>query len=753
MTMQRRIEIVIILLAALIAIAYYINYRGLPTFAQLSVDEVYQDQSARAIASGALTSQEPFFRAPLYSYWLGLIYALDGKSAATARLVQLLIGALIPLLVSLIARRLFDSNLAALLAAALALLCADTYYFEGELLLESLLTPIILLGFWLWLRYQERPSHGAALLLGLISGIAVITRPNAVVFALVWLYFIWRSRSVERSIRNQSVVRFLLLLCLPVALVLLHNLTREEPAFSIATQGGINFYLGNNHSADGVSAVMPGRLGYAWQYEDVKHAAETDEGRSLTVSQVSGYYYGKALSEIVSDPVAWLKLLVRKTYLFFSAAPLSNNRDLKVFQDQSQVLRLLPVGMWLLAPLGLLGIVVAWRKNRQARALSVAVLLYAATFILFFVNSRFRAPLLPLLAILGGGYCFWLVEQLKEKRVHLAAFGVTVAALLLIFLSSNLYNLKFSNKGQDHFTRGNFLLRQGDNQGAISEYREALAATPGLPQARLNLGVAFMRSGRPDSAAEYFAAEDALVGGSAEALNNLAYLARESGKPELALRFARKAYALKPYLEDASLNYWNALRESGRSDSAFISIRAWSRDHKLTVQQQLVLGAVALDIGRADTAVTVLRKLLSPSGQQTQPGYAELSQPPRLLGSLDSTETARLVAYDLGTAFGHLGELDSAIAYLQRTLEIDPDFSEGWINLASAYMVKRNLPAAHQALERAVALGRYLRTVYYNLARLSLAEADTARARRYVKQSLAQDSVFAPALELQSQLK
>lgn len=750
--MTRALQIALLILALLIALLYYLDYQQTFYFEQLTVDELYHDQAAAAIAEGALTASEPFFRAPLYSYYLGLIYALSGSGAAFARLVQLLLGALIPLTTYLLARRLFSQS-TALVAAGLTLFCGDLVYFSGELLLESLLTLLLLAGCLLSIKAREQRSLLLLGLLGLIAGLAIVTRPNAAVFALFWLVLLWKQPSAITPLKWRRLLVYACLLLLPVALTLFHNLSREDPAFTLATQGGINFYLGNNRAADGVSAVMPNRAGYAWQYNDLKHLAEAEAGGPLSAAEVSSYYYAKGLDEIAADPLHWLGLLMRKSYLLFSGTPLSNNRDLSAFWQESGVLKLLPIGMWLLGPLGLVGIVIGWRRSLQVRTLALSCLLYGVTFAFFFVNSRFRLPLLPLLAIFSGKLLVWLWQELRQRHL-IRTLPVALAAILLVVLANaNLYRLATGNRAQDFFTKGNYLLRDGDNSGAISQYYQALSADPALAQVRLNLGVAWLREGEPDSAAAYFNAEDSLTGGSAAALSNLSYLARQSGATATALSLAQRAFSLKPYSEDIRLNLWHSWRATGHSDSAYLKLRARQEEHRLTPQEQLLLAASALDLGLPRETIAQLRPLLAAEPEKVQPDYAELSQPPRLLGALDSVEFARLVHYDLGTAFGQLRQIDSALIHLEQAVLIDSSFAEGWINLASARMALGETRAAEQALLRAEKLKQHLEAVYFNLALLQLRQGDTTMAREYLHQSIETDTSFAPARSLLESLK
>ena len=264
---ERTFLVALYFASLLIRIAYFIEYKGLLEFLHPTVDALYHHLAASAIASGAISSTEPFFRAPFYNYFLGIIYFLTGDSIAFARLTQLLIGSFTPLLTYLVARRIFNQT-PAIITSILILLSADIVYFEAELLLEFLLVTFILLIWYSLLRNDESPSFKWLALAGLLSGIATITRPNAAVIVPVILLFLWSRHpaSVDRGRVRKGVAIYLIAAIVPVGIVLAHNLTRPQPAFTIATQGGINFYIGNNDNADGVSAVMPGKLGSNWQF-------------------------------------------------------------------------------------------------------------------------------------------------------------------------------------------------------------------------------------------------------------------------------------------------------------------------------------------------------------------------------------------------------------------------------------------------------------------------------------------------------
>jgi 4-amino-4-deoxy-L-arabinose transferase-like glycosyltransferase/Flp pilus assembly protein TadD len=733
-------------------LAYFLEYKKLLEFLHPTVDALFHHLTATAIASGALTSTEPFFRAPFYSYFLGLIYFLTGDSIALARLAQLLIGAFTPVLTYLIARKTFDKTIA-VVASILVLFCSDLVYFEGELLLESLVVTLVLLVWYAYLRYRESPRWHWLALSGLAAGLAVITRPNAGLLSPIMIYLLWLDRpKAPKSIPTSQIALFLAVMFVPVALVLAHNLTRSQPAFTIATQGGINFYIGNNKDADGVSAVMPGKLGNDWQYDDLEYQAEQALGRQLRPAEVSDYYYRLALDNIAADPLHWLALETKKLYLIFSGSDISNNRNLIAFRAQFASLKALPIGMAVLAPLGLVGMVIGFRRSRLTKGMIAFVLLYAFSFVLYFVNSRFRLPILPFLAVLSAIALVEVYRRLRARSYGGGALVAIPAVVLILFLNSNAYRLNFDNQQQALFAKGNLCLSTSNYADAIDNYFRALSCGPPLEQINLNIGLAHLQMGDPDSAAFYFIREDSIFDGSAEALNNLAYLSRRKHEYAIATDYARRALRSKPYLEEARLNLAYALREAGFPDSAYQQLRDYEQSGRLTVRERFLVGVLASDLGRYDESAEILRNVLRELAQRSQPLYAEASGAPSLRLDLNPQVRPAKVFYNLGYVLGASGQLDSAIVYLNRAVASDPGMFEALVNLGSAYFAKRDVAAARDALLRAARINSQNEALMYNLALVSLASNDSTEAISYLQRCLEINPQLAPARMLRDKL-
>ncbi len=719
-------------------------------FSQPTVDALYHHLIAKSIAAGALTSPEPFFRAPFYNYFLGFIYWITSDSIGAARFIQLLIGTSTAPLTFVIAREAIDRR-AAFIASLLVLLCQDIVYFEAELLLESILITLILLSIYCLLRYLKHRKWTALILSGLFAGLSIITRPNAAVLLLPLLWLIWREgRELPGKNWGSAALALVLTTLVPVGLVLAHNLTRPQPAFTIATQGGINFYIGNSKHADGVSAVMPGKLGFNWQYDDIAYAAEQAEGRKLNPSAVSSYYYSQALHDIAANPVRWIGLLVKKTYLFFSGADISNNRDLTYFKSRFFVFKILPIGMWLLAPFGLAAFIFWKGMSRRARALLMFVVLYAGTFILFFVNSRFRLPLLPILAIISSVTLVLGWERLRARqRIPAVAAGIA-AIVLLVGLNSNLYGIQFDNRKQALFSEGNLQLRANSVDKALSTYLKAADLPGTLKDLNLNIGVVYLKKGDYDSAWKYLLMEDSLEGGSAEALSNLSYLYRQTKQYDEAVASAELALEEKPYLTAARLNLWYAWRDAGKSDSVLAAADSLSKSQQLTTKERFIRAVSATDVGKFRQAAQELHGLLNQNQKNTQPAYAEASSASGT--SLSPPISKAHILYNLGYSMAGMGDVDSAIVLFREALNVDASLQEAWINLGTAYLSKKQFEDAVTAYNQGLRVGPATEPLLYNLALATLSLGNRVEGENYLRQALKLDPDFAPAKALLKKL-
>ena len=144
--------------------------------------------------------------------------------------------------------------------------------------------------------------------------------------------------------------------------------------------------------------------------------AEKASGRPLKPSEVSRFYFRQGLRYWAEQPGGALGLLLHKLVLFWTPRELGNNKDPHFFTDRfTPIVRLLPLSFIVIAPLALAGVVLRWRDWRALMPLWGFVVVYTAGVVAFFVNSRFRAPIVPVLLLFAAEAVAWGVSRVRQR--------------------------------------------------------------------------------------------------------------------------------------------------------------------------------------------------------------------------------------------------------------------------------------------------------------------------------------------------
>lgn len=545
--------LVIFLTAYILRFIYVLEISKQPYFTAPSMDPEYHDRWAQAIAEGNFNFEPgPFFRAPLYPYFLGAVYYIFGHDYFIIRIIQILLGSLTCVFTYYLGKRLFNQRVGTI-AGFTAALTGIFIYFDAELLIAVILLPLAL-GFFLALLKaldSEKPAYWA--LSGLLFGLFAIARPNILIFSPVLLSIICRKADIKRRILRGSLV--LLGILIPLTPVTLHNIHQGEFVL-IATQGGVNFYIGNNPQADGAAAVFPG-LGNAWRYSDAIDMAEKETGRKMKYGEISDFYYDKALDYIFDKPDEWLKLMGRKFLLLINNIEISNNKNIYFSAKDSVALTLLlNNGFWLYGSLGMIGMGMFYRKRYEYKLVVWFALLYGFSFMLFFITARYRLPIIPFMIIFGAAAVDWALEKIKTKNYQPLKIPTIIFILLIIITSANFLKVRKIVSPYAHLSLGNAYLKKNNLDEAEKEFLKAAEADPYYKQIYLNLGVIYYERRQYDKAEEYFLKELYVNKGleSAFALNNIGNIRVQQGILEEAYDYYNRALAVYPNYKDGRDN-------------------------------------------------------------------------------------------------------------------------------------------------------------------------------------------------------
>ena len=677
--------LVILLLAVLIKLGYlFFAFPDPSSVARLSIDELYHYKWAALIATGDIFANAPYFRAPFYPFLLAFLLKISAGSLVFVRLVQLLAGCVSILLVYRLAERMAGRT-AATWAAALYLLYPMTTYFEGELLLDSLFVLFLLACLYFMLSPTEK--RGRSLACGLFFALAAITRPTILVFApLIAVYYLrhWGRKETRReSIRN--VVTCAAISALVMAPITIINFAASKQFILVSYQGGINFYIGNNADADGISSNLP-PYGNDWTLDDASYLAFQESGRQLLYGSQSSFWYRQGLRYIIDHPGGFMKLTVRKLFFLFSGHEISNNRPLDEAVFGNALLSKLPIRFPMMAALGILPLFLLKRQRSSLYAFYGLIIVYAVTVSLYFVSSRFRLPLVPLIAILAGWGAILLWDTIRRRHIgYRLFFGVVAAGAVLLAGSLSPIKASFANPDQALFMRGNRALREADYRTAVARFESLSQRQPYYDHSFLNLGIAYLKLGDGERASQAFRDEISHNDRSAEAYNNIGVVFLLGQAEDSARYYCRRALEIKPYYTEAAVNYLRASRSVADSkaidgiETLRRSIRSFNENRPAYLFEEALYFTAR---GRLDEAIDNHVRLINLLTEQPAAVSFEIaySEPVAAAGNPKLTTMA---CYQLGYLYGLKGDFANSVEYSRRALAYDPDLKQAYINLIS----------------------------------------------------------------------
>ncbi len=362
--------------------------------------------------------QGVYHQSPLYPYFLAAVFKLFGANFYIPRFIQIVLGSLTCVMAALLGRR-GGGALAGLGAGILGAAYGPLILYDAAVLREGLITFLNTLLLLLMFRSQDRPRFTAGLLLGLVSGLAILAKESILILVpalIVWLFLISAAAGVK------SVTRLAFGWALGTALILgllvARNLKVGAPAFEISSRGPLEFISGNVPDSPGEGWVIP---------RSADRILKAGQGKMTRV-------IWEVLKENRSDPWWLVRRQFAKLAAFLNSYEFPNNLSLYVEQRYVPFFHIPWPGWAAALALGLIGLGAGLPRRRELFPLYAYVFLYALATVSFYIIDRFRLPIVPaLLAFAGLGLSVTL-EAILEKRAG-RAIVLTVMAAGLIALN------------------------------------------------------------------------------------------------------------------------------------------------------------------------------------------------------------------------------------------------------------------------------------------------------------------------------
>jgi len=553
------------------------------------------------------------------------------------------------------ASRFFNKTSTGLLAGALLALYPTAIFFDCSIQ-KSVLDLFFLCALLAVLgRLLERSQNQLWLATGLTLGLLALTRENALLFfpiVLVWLFIRWRGE-LWRT-RLQWAVLVLLGLAVILLPVGCRNLLIGGEFHLTTAQFGPNFYIGNGKAATGFYEPLREGRGHAmFERADATTLAEQASGRKLTPSEVSNYWAVKALDEIRSDVFRWLRLVFRKWLLVWNISEVADSDDQYTYGDWSPLLRVLNrlLHFGTLCPLAALGICLTWNRRKRVWLLYAMILGYAGSVALFYVFSRYRFPLAPMLILFAAAGLASLRDALREERWRALWTGAAMAVAAAVVCGHAMMPEARIRAGT-HINLGNAFILEGKVQDAIGQYEQALQLNPNDPNVPVNLATALLHAGRLREAIGHYEQALRIDPDDAFAHYNMGVALVKLGQPGQAIGHFAQALRIKPDYAEAHVILGSVLFDQGKVGEA---IRHWEEALRIKptfAEAHYNLANALLREGRPEEAIEHYEQAL-----HIKPEYADAH-------------------CNLGIALEQVGRVQEAIKHYEQALLLRPDLVE-----------------------------------------------------------------------------
>ena len=705
----------ITLFALLVRLVYLIQISRAPYVTLLMGDSKSYDAWARQIAAGDWMGKEVFYQAPLYPYFLGVIYTVIGHDLFAVRVAQSCLGALSCALVAHATWRLF-SRRAGIVAGCVMAVYAPAVFFDGLIQKTALDASLTSLALWIVSGIITREgSWHPWVWLGLVMGALSLTRENALALvAVLGVWALWLPSAkaesdldaarhatpapVSRHARLLAFATGLAILLVPVAA---RNAAVGGGFYLTTSQFGPNLYLGNNPRTDGTAgSLLAGRGSAEYERRDATDLAERAMGRTLTPGEVSEYWTRQSLEFIRTQPGAWMRLMVRKVALLWNTAEVFDTESQESYAEWSP---LLAAGSWvgnfgILVPLAVFGGIVSWRWRARLWILYLLIAAYATSVVVFFIYARYRFPLVPMLMVFAGiGLTDGVAFLRTRTRAQLASMAAVLTGVVVVThwplldrrdmraVTEHNIGAALQSEGQldaaieryrravaikdtyvpSYSNMGAALLERGDAAGAIDAYTRALAIDPSFGDAHFNLGNAWLAQGNPGAAVPHFRSALAATPEAVDVLTNLGIALASSGQVMDGVARLEAAVRLAPNAVPPLRALGEVLADHDRHVEALATLQRAAELAPDDGEIRHALGRVLLALNRTDEAIRELR--------------LAVARPPISPGAHN----------DLAIALASSGQLDEAERLLTQAMQTQPDNAEARRNLEAVRSQQR----------------------------------------------------------------
>jgi hypothetical protein len=361
--------------------------------------------AARALAqtgSYPLKTDAFYFRPPGYAAFLTVVTLGHPDRVVLAKVASAVLGGFAAVILAAIAARLFGKRGVAIGVGIAAALDPSLVMVSSDVQSEPLFLVLLLGAGFLLLASVDRPSSTLSLAAGILTGLAILTRPSALLVAPLLAAPLGDLRWPFR-VRAHIAAAGILGAVISLAPWTIRNAVVYREFVLVSDVGGFNFYLGNSDLMARFYEIRDRKSYDAWSDETFRllgdRLNELNSAGVTSPGRITRALARRTLAEAAEQPAATIRLLARKIGDWLRPYPNP------IFWPRTVVLGIgaLYTVLYVLAARGLL-----LAPRRGATVFAIAFLLASmAAHVLTLVSWRYRVPywdpVLVLYGVFGAG--------------------------------------------------------------------------------------------------------------------------------------------------------------------------------------------------------------------------------------------------------------------------------------------------------------------------------------------------------------
>jgi hypothetical protein len=237
-----------------------------------------------------------------------------------------------------------------------------------------------------------------------IFGIGALHRPTILIIAPILIFHVFITGQNKEF---RTILQTTLLILLGAIIIIspwtLRNYLEFGEFIPISSNGGVNFWIGNNPQATG-EIIHPIDL----------NRELFDSTQNLSEGERDRFFFRQGLLFIRNNPSKFFRLLGNKTIYFFWNRP--NIGSTYTRQDAIGVGRtLFLLANGLLLPFWILGFLIGLRQGRQFITLNGAILGVFLLNIIFIIGTRYKTPASPYQLLFASYLLVWVAKRISNR--------------------------------------------------------------------------------------------------------------------------------------------------------------------------------------------------------------------------------------------------------------------------------------------------------------------------------------------------